>query len=67
MTSLYKPLCKFHPNFTGMFHIWSPLKTVQRIEFHAELCMVAMATERKNLLLRKNKELELRYLARNIF
>jgi hypothetical protein len=31
MTSPHKPLSLFHPNFTGMFLWWSPLKIVQRI------------------------------------
>jgi hypothetical protein len=31
MTSPHKPLSQFHPNFTGMFLWWSPLKIVQRI------------------------------------
>jgi hypothetical protein len=37
MTSPHKPLSQFHPNFTGLFLWWSPLKFVQRILFHAEL------------------------------
>jgi hypothetical protein len=37
MTSPHKPLSQFHPNFTGMFLWWSPLKIVQRMLFHAEL------------------------------
>jgi hypothetical protein len=37
MTSPHKPPSQFHPNFTGMFLWWSPLKIVQRNEFHAEL------------------------------
>jgi hypothetical protein len=46
----HKPLSQFHQNFTGMFLRWSPLKIVQRIEFHALRTLVAMAMERKNTL-----------------
>jgi hypothetical protein len=42
MTSPHKPLSQFHPNFTGMFLWWSPLKIVHR------KTLVAMATERKS-------------------
>jgi hypothetical protein len=65
MTSPHKPLSQFHPNFTGMFLWWSPLKIVQRILFHAELWLPWHPKEKnlKYLLLKKTKELELRYFA----
>jgi hypothetical protein len=54
MTSPHKPLSQFHPNFTGMFLWWSPLKLFK--EFIPCRTLVAMATERKNFkyLLLKN-------------
>jgi hypothetical protein len=60
MTSPHKPLCQFHPNFTGMsFENCSknliPCRT-----------LVAVANKRKNfkyLLLKKPQKLEVRYLA----
>jgi hypothetical protein len=55
MISPHKPLSQFHPNFTGMFLWWSPLKIVQRIPCRT---LVAMATKRKNFkyLLLKNEK-----------
>jgi hypothetical protein len=57
MTSPHKPLSQFHPNFTGMFLWWSPLKIVQKNLIPCRT-LVAMATERKNfkyLLLKNTK------------
>jgi hypothetical protein len=56
MTSPHKLLSQFHPNFTGMFLWWSPLKIVQRIEFHAELCLPCQPKEKNfKFLLLKNE------------
>jgi hypothetical protein len=62
MTSPHKPLGQFHPNFTGMFLWWSPLKIVQ--EFNS--MQNSGCIQKKKLKIssfKKPKELQLKYLA----
>jgi hypothetical protein len=56
-TSPHKQLSQYHPNFTGMFLWWSPLKSCSKNLFPCRI-LVAMATKRKDLkyLLYKKKK-----------